>query len=454
MTTEYKPVIERVAGTLEMAGMQPVDMGLDDPFIQDLLEKSSESRKMVITAMNKDPGIRRMSIANFACMADYYKILRDARQNGQKVVWVPFTFAPEILWAMDLVPVTVESMSTLAQTLPEGPEVYIDLCHERGLPETLCSSHKGAIGMLEAGVVEKPDLLISAALGSCDPNSVAFEYIAKKWDIPTLYLDIPYHNDARSLEYFTKGYKKMIAALEEMTGHKLDQDRLREAVELANQANEIDNEINILKRHIPNPVPNYYTGYHLGIRLSHLGTQRAVDFMKVALEVCKERFNEGKSVAPEEKVRYMNMYTNLYTDVTLQPWFQEVIGVTYLTDFLDWYGYSPYIDTSSYDKMIEGLAEELFKVPMSRQMKTGWDEPGGWGPDMLHYVDIFKPDCLVFTGHVACKHAWGSYRLVADFMKKETGLPCLRLEADGWDPRITPMSVVREQLLDFFETLN
>jgi hypothetical protein len=232
----------------------------------------------------------------------------------------------------------------------------------------------------------------------------------------------------------------MITALEEMTGNKLDPDRLREVIDLSNEANELNNEISVLKRNIPNPVPNYYTADHLSIRLSNLGTQRAVDYMKVALEVSKERLKDGKSVAPEEKVRYMNMYTGLYTDATLQSWFQEEIGVSYLSDFLDWYDLSPFIETTDMDTMIAGLADELFKVPMSRQMKTGWNKPGGWGTDLLYYAETYK-------------HAWGLYRLVSDYLKKETGIPCIRLEADAFDSRITPMPIVKEQLEEFFQTL-
>lgn len=449
MTFEYESILENLVQGMEMLSMLPPDLELDSPIIQGVLESMPEERKTMLTAMLKDPGIRRMFIANSSCMAQYFKILHMTKETGKKIVWVPFTFTPEILWAMDLIPATVES---LAMVTGEN-EKYIDLSYERGLPDTMCSSHKGTIGLLEAGVIDKPDLVINAALGSCDPNSKALEYISEKWDVPSLYIDIPYYNDNRSLEYFTHGYKEMITALEEMTGNKLDPDRLREVIDLSNEANELNNEISVLKRNIPNPVPNYYTADHLNIRLSNLGTQRAVDYMKVALEVSKERLKDGKSVAPEEKVRYMNMYTGLYTDATLQSWFQEEIGVSYLTDFLDWYDLSPFIETTDMDTMIAGLADELFKVPMSRQMKTGWNKPGGWGTDLLYYAETYKPDCLVFTGHVACKHAWGLYRLVSDYLKKETGIPCIRLEADAFDSRITPMPIVKEQLEEFFQTL-
>jgi hypothetical protein len=45
------------------------------------------------------------------------------------------------------------------------------------------------------------------------------------------------------------------------------------------------------------------------------------------------------------------------------------------------------------------------------------------------------------------------YRLIADELRKQLGVPSLRLEGDGWDSRITPMSVIKEQFEEFFATI-
>jgi hypothetical protein len=76
--------------------------------------------------------------------------------------------------------------------------------------------------------------------------------------------------------------------------------------------------------------------------------------------------------------------------------------------------------------------------------------PGNWMEDCLYYAERYKADCCVFTGHTACKQAWGAYRLVTDKLKEELGIPSTRLEGDGWDKRVTPMAVIKEQLEEFF----
>lgn len=439
--------------TFQMGAALPEELDLDSPEVKALMEMMTESRRNTFLAMAKDPDVRKMSNVFNDGLGKYWDSVYTAKERGKKVVFVPFNFSPEICFAMDLVPVCVEVLNTMALTLEEGIEPYLDLAVERGLPDTMCSAQRGVVGLLEAGILDKPDLLMNGALGGCDPNSKIFEYMAEKFDIPVLYLDVPYYSDARAIDYYAKGFKKIVGALEEMTGHKLDPDRLREVVENTNKATELIMEISELKRNVPNPVPNYYNMHNTGMKFMLAGTTDAVNYFQTALDVCTDRLKKGKHVLPEERIRILFLYTGFYFDNDIYSWFQEEIGVSYLMDVLNAFDFNPYIDASTVDSMLHGLAEEMMGLPMTRQLKGGWNMPTNWLDDVLYYGEILKADCCVFTGHTACKQAWGVYRLIADEMKKQLGIPSLRLEGDGWDSRITPMSVIKEQFEDFFATL-
>ncbi|MBW2118845.1 MAG: 2-hydroxyacyl-CoA dehydratase [Deltaproteobacteria bacterium] len=374
-----------------------------------------------------------------------------AKEDGKKVAMIPFNFSPEILYAMDIVPVTVEVLSSELLLLEEGLTAYIDLAVEQGFPETMCSTQKGVIGLLEAGIVDKPDLIVNGAAGFCGPNAKGYEYMARKFDIPIIFIDDPYYHDQRSNDYYVRGFKRIVSALEEMTGKKVDEDRLREVCELSNEATELYLEIAEMKRQVPNPVPNMYNMGHTDMRLMFAGTQEAVNFYKMMHAICKERLKNGEHVKPEERIRLYVMYTGFYFDMTFLSWLEEEMGVTYLMDILQGYDFNPIIDTTSTDSMIRDLAITSLNMPMARQLKGAWNGTAGWLQDTLYYVKNYKADCMLFSGHVACKQAWGAYRLVADEVKKQLGVPSLRLEGDGWDHRITPMSVIKEQLSEFFD---
>jgi len=454
MPEPRRNALERMVETFNMTSTLPEDLDVESPPVQALLATLTEAQRSNFLAMAKDPDVRKMAARSNAAMAKYWDQVLHARDHGKKVAFIPFNCSPEIFHALDIVPVGVEVLNSFASVLEEGIHEYLDLAVERGLPETMCSAQRGVVGLLEAGLVEKPDFLINGAAGSCDPNSKIFEYMSEKWDIPALYLDVPYSHDRRAIDYYTEGYRDIVSALQELSGNKLDEDRLREVCELTNQCTQIIMEINDMKRQVPNPVPNYYNLNHLAQKLMLVGTPDAVDFYKTALDVCKERMEKGRHVLPEEKIRFMMMYTGIYFDQGLHSWFQEEMGVSYLMDLLVFFDFIPIIDTTGIDTMLSGLAEGMLSLPMTRQLKGSWDMPANWLEDLLYYIDTYKADCIAFTGHAACKQVWGVYRIVADEVRKQLGVPSLRLEGDGWDSRVTSLDVLKEQFTEFFETLD
>jgi benzoyl-CoA reductase/2-hydroxyglutaryl-CoA dehydratase subunit BcrC/BadD/HgdB len=453
MDEQKRNMLVRLHELFTMGSDLPDELDMESPDVKDFLDTLPEDRRIAFLTAAKDPDIRKMSVGFNRAFASYWGRVSRAKDQGKKTVFIPFNCSPEIFYALDLVPIGVETLNTMGLNTEEGLHGYLDLAIERGLPDTMCSAQRGVVGMLESGVLEMPDLLVNGALGGCDPNSKIFEYISEKFDIPGIFLDVPYYHDQRSLDYYTTGYKKVVKTLEEFSGNKLDEDRLREVCELSNKATELFMEVQELKRHVPNPVPNYYNTIHLATKLTMVGTTEAVDIFQKALDVSKERLEKGAHVLPEEKVRFMMMYTGLYFGGNIHLWLEEEMGATYLLDMLVCNDHNPIIDTTSMETMLGGLAEGMLNLPMTRQLKGSWNMPANWLEDVLYYADTYKADCLVFTGHTACKQAWGVYRLVADEIKKQLGVPTLRLEGDGWDSRITPMAIIKEQISDFFETL-
>ena len=131
---------------------------------------------------------------------------------------------------MDVAPVFIEFLSTLASMAPEKyPDnvfQYLDYGYETGLPGTLCAGQLGGAGALLYGDWPKPDLILSGAPGFCDVNSKILEYTARTLDIPLLHLDMSAYHDERAVAYYRHSFRDVISRLEEFTGNKLDPDRL------------------------------------------------------------------------------------------------------------------------------------------------------------------------------------------------------------------------------------
>jgi benzoyl-CoA reductase/2-hydroxyglutaryl-CoA dehydratase subunit BcrC/BadD/HgdB len=385
----------------------------------------------------------------------YFKIMQQGLKGKRKVVIHPFNFPPELLHAMDVAPVFIEYLSTLASAAPEKyPDNifrYLDYSYETGLPGTLCAGQLGGAGALLYGDWPKPDLILSAAPGFCDVNSKILEYAARTLDIPLLHVDMSAYHDERALEYYKKSFRDVVSRLEEFTGNKLDPEKLRKTVENTNKVTQLYNEIAGLQTAVPSPIPNIWAFLNVAMKFTVGGRPEAIPVYEAVLNSAKKKIKKGEGALPNEKIRCLMLYTSIYFDDKFNDWLEEN-GVSLLMDILSYFPLS-YIDTTSLDTMIDGLAEQALNFPMARQMKGPLDEPGGWAEDMVFLAKKYKADCCIFSGNPACKRAHGSLRLVSDRLKKELGIPTLNLEADSWDRRITSLPIIKERILDFLEAI-
>ncbi len=389
-------------------------------------------------------------------LSSYFKILQEGMDGKRKIIVHPFNFPPEILHAMDTAPVFIEMLSTLASLapakyFPDKVEKYLDSVYNDGLPGSLCAGQLGGAGAIIMGDVPKPDAILSGAPGFCDVNSKIMEYTAHKMKIPTFHVDISSYNDDRGLAYYKKSFRHVISQLEEFTGNKLDPDKLRETVKISNKMTEFADEIFDLQAVIPSPLPVDYNLLNLIMRFSMGGRPETIPFYKAVLNSAKRKVKKGEGALKEEKVRSLWLYTAVYFDPLFFKWVKS-LGMSVASDILSYFPVKP-IDTTSFDTMIDGLAQEALDFPMVRQMKAPADAPGSWIEDMVHLAKKFKVDCCIYFGNPACKRASGAFRLLSDEIKKEVGIPTLQLESDAWDGRISPIAETKEKIEAFLETV-
>ena len=446
--------------SLEESVLTLLELGLAIPedaapeLIDDIAAAAAHLSPLIKRVMGP-PILRKVGLAFIKMCAGYLREILEAHERGKKIALCSFNTSPEILHAMDIVPMSPEVLTSAASiALEGGAEKYIDMSVEVGIPETMCTAQRGAVGAVCKGLATKPDFSLTCAPGSCDTNSKIFEFISEYLKIPYLTLDAPAYIDERGLKYCRKDYRRLISDLEKMTGRKLDQDRLRNVVEQSNIWGEYYAELLDLAGHVPNPVPNVATLLTHAIKYMTAGLEIGTTLIKEVLDASKERLKRGEGVRPEEKVRTLWIYTGFYFP-NMEIWFwMEEHGMSYLLDMLTLFHAERRIDTSTLDSMIDGLADNLTNYPMTRQMRgPAFGVLGGWLEDLVWAAKKLKADCGIFAGHSACKNAWGAFKVVSDRLKEELGIPTLRLEADCWDERITPMSVIKEKIEEFVTTV-
>ena len=186
-----------------------------------------------------EPGVLFMKMA-----AEYLTDIMTAHDQGKKLCLGTFVSAKHLLFAFDnVVPAWAEIMTVFGTiVLRKGTAEYMDYCCEVGFTETSCSAQRGSFGAYLAGLAEKPDFLICGAPGICDTNANAVQFLSSYLDLPMFQLNFPSKLTGERIDdYHRKDYKALISFIEEQSGSRLNEDKLKELLEEQKRQDELIN---------------------------------------------------------------------------------------------------------------------------------------------------------------------------------------------------------------------
>ncbi|MBN1321598.1 MAG: 2-hydroxyacyl-CoA dehydratase [Thermoleophilia bacterium] len=319
------------------------------------------------------------------------------------------------------------------------------------IPADMCGLIKLAAYAVEAGLVPIPTAMI-AMLEPCDAQSALHEawLNSEGWEnVPTFALDPAYGTGQYDYEYFAGELKRMTVFLEDHVGRKMDYDRLREVIEVTNEQYAAWAEYNEYRRAVPCPHDSFLVS-KLGWGITqHIeaGLPEAVEILEMLAADAEQKVKAGIGAVPNERIRVL--WTDLvptWSDA-LGSWLAEEWGANIVMDLQ---GYAPYehIDTSTEASMLLGLAKRcLAEVPMIRQSRGSVDV---MIDDITRIARDYRCDCVVFPGHVGHKDQSASVGFLKEACR-DLKLPLLMLSVDNFDPRFTPMDVLKRQISEFFE---
>ncbi len=404
-----------------------------------------------------EPDIREVGLPFLEIQSSYLQNLSNAHKEGKKIAFENFNFPPAILYAMDVVPLSPEVISSfLSIGVPKGIFRFLDYTSGIGIPETMCTAQRGGVGVILSGLIEKPDMVLNMASGSCDTNSKMFDFISEYLHIPFCNIDAPPYWDegGEMIKYYQQEYRKLVAFLEEQTGNKLDEDKLRQCCKEAQKQDEYVAEIYDLRRAVPNPVPAIFNFMMFGTRFMSSGTPQATKVMETMYEVVKERYKKGEGVLPREKARAGFVYLGHFT-MGGEFWrWLEHNGISLIMEGLAILGHQHYtIDTSTVDTMLDSLAGQAHNNIMTKQIRGPLDYPGQWFEDIATLSKDLNLDCAIYLGTLGCKNTWGGIKVLMKMIEEELEIPTLIMHSDSWDDRVTPWPTIRDQIEEFINTV-
>jgi hypothetical protein len=408
-----------------------------------------------------EPGVMLMKL-----LARYYENLLTARLSGKPVVATTFCHTPAVIYAMEMVPATFEIFSAVgAMFWKRGMFEYMDYCCEAGLPETSCSSQRGYLGALLAGLTEKIDLIVCDTPGVCDTNANAFAFASEYLDKPYFQLNYPsVIGDRRSQQYHVDDFKEMIRFLEHHTGRRLDYDKLREVIEEIDRQDALIADLEDLLLLVPTPVPPLYNlGIYAG-RFCFSGQPEYTALLVSMVRAARENAEAGISGngSGEEKLRAFMCYIDHYTfDVNYWNYLDQK-GVAHIGSLLtrNFREGNPYLqdlpgsgyatDTSTPEAMLDSIAQMNARLPMVRSIRGPYDAKGMWLEETLACVRLYQADCVIYNGTPGCRNTWGMLKPFARDLERY-GYPVHIMYADAFDDRVESWEATRERLDEFFQ---
>ncbi|AWI06004.1 2-hydroxyacyl-CoA dehydratase subunit D [Clostridium drakei] len=358
-------------------------------------------------------------------------ILR-ALKEPENSAWINIFTPVEILQCFDINPLSIECMACFMSGF-ECEDFVNEYAENIGIAETLCSYHKGFIGTVESGILPKPKFAFTTST-CCDGNVNTIRYLAKKHSLDSYILDIPYEYSLKSEKYVVTQLKEMIDMLEEKSGKKFDEDKLKEILKRENESKKFFKEY--LKYQRTKYYPSSLTLHMYMLFAAHvgIGTKEIYDFYKLLAEDIK-KYPESEGV---------KMFW-----VHLLPYYQETMK--------EYFNFNPKYQIQSYDinfdymeeldieHPLEALAKKLilniYNGPYERKIKA-----------IEKAVDTLQSEAVIHFCHWGCKQSSGGVMQLKQTMK-EKSIPMLILDGDCMDRRNCHDGQLKTRLEAFLEIL-
>lgn len=405
---------------------------------------STSARKALQTTLEV-PNLRRA----------YYSRTQDVSKKGNKVAWCSNNIPSEILDAMNVTAVFLENYATVIASKRLASS-YCAAGEKLGFNQDVCGYSRMLMGYIHAreelpeapyGGLAEPDFLLVNSY-SCDARLGWFAAMQSSLNLPLHVYDAPYQPDggtdsAANVEYLESELRGLVAFLEEQTGNRLEQEKLRTRLELSRQTSDIMYDINQLRKAVPSPMGSADMFTAVWPAMYMAGTSECEEFYKKLREEIQGHISRGTGVVPGEKFRLMWSGIPFWYDMQLLNYVENFGGIVAIEDF---YRSRERRLPSQHDDPIKDMA---IRTTRQRTHPSTIDESI---EDVMNAVSEYKIDGLILSFNPSCRMIYVSQRELQRALE-ERGVPTLGLECDMADERTYSESQVKTRIDAFIERL-
>jgi len=381
-----------------------------------MLKKYYEDMKSGLEAFYKQKP-RAWTRMNIELASNFIEAFKD----DVNVVWTSYySFPMELLAAFDVVPFDFEiATNVLPTTDADGSVNIMSRAEEEGYSTDVCSFHRLAMACYLLGYMPRADLMLNSTY-FCDGKAKLNQVLAQYSGGESITLDVPNKINEESINYVSSQLQYIVHKLEEVTGQKLDRERLRECIRTSNRARKIYQRLADLQK----TKPFAWNGSQL-IKISIFGNMLAGKNIQEQIyqQLVNEWQNklEGGNLIPEQ---YRVLW--LAWDPTQPTNINEIFrknGVSIVMSELARNYWGELDEQQPFESLALWSLKNPYVGPIDQRLSG-----------ITQMVDEYNIDGVVHFSADACRHSCAAQRMIGDAMEK-LGKPFLVLDGDMSDKR-------------------
>lgn len=371
----------------------------------------------------------------------YFSQAHKEARAGKPVAWIAIIVPIEILKGFDLVVGVPENHAAACAARGVGA-AQAEKAEQQGYSVDLCSYARIDLGTWISGGegsptmgLPKPDLVISNN-NNCSLLVKWFDVYRRELGIPHFTLDVPFcyaPQTERDTDYILGQFKELIQLIEKQTGQKFNEEKVREAVRLTNEANRHWKRFLGLAAHRPSGITAFDSFVHMAPYItSFRGTQDLVNHMKLLADEAEEDMQQNAFPVPTE--RYRLLWDNI------APWHQlrkmsgrlaelnaNVICATYTSCMGTIEGSVEHYEYDGGDPIAYLARIQNFSVcPYGLQLRY---------KAMGALIEKFGINGVIFASNRSCKVYSVMQMDLKKMIERDYGIPAVMIDVDHADSR-------------------
>jgi benzoyl-CoA reductase/2-hydroxyglutaryl-CoA dehydratase subunit BcrC/BadD/HgdB len=382
---------------------------------KDMLKKESFYLKSkLMNKMIRDPTRLRATQK----MTDMVLDLNHEAVKGEKPYVLTTIWAPsEILYALDIIPICVESTATSLAGFGLSDE-FLGIAEKNfHTPET-CSILRCGVGAVIDKLFPQPQAAI-AMTHLCDAGAKVNSTASRVYDCPYFLIDVPQERGEEAVSYVARQLEEMAHGLSDITGRKLNKQKLAQAIELSNHARKFALRVNELRQAMPSPMRGSEALAYLNMIALGFGSKKAVDIYRSLAKELEKRVAKKFTPLGEERYRLLWLHVRPYFRSRLFDYLEKEKKASVAFEEVN----QIYWDELDPEQPFRSVAQRLVLNSVNGPIDSYTDI-------LIDLAQKYKVDGVLHYAHWGCRWNYGRLRVIKDAFQKK-GIPFVSIDCDS-----------------------